>query len=81
MRILDAERKHGVRTLQLYVTAAEATELRDELTKLLATPEAEDHFHVFAEDMSREFSCSIVTPEKLRRGAYNVIERRILAED
>ena len=78
MRMLDAERKHAVRWLQLYITPSQATALRDELTRLLADPEGREHIHVSADDMSRDLSCSIVTKRKLRDAHYTALERAVL---
>ncbi len=80
MRMLDAERQQSVKVLQLYLSVREATELRKRLDELLVDPEANEHFHVFAEDMSRELSCSIVTPRKLATGTYTELERNIFGE-
>jgi hypothetical protein len=52
---------------QLYVTPAEARELRDALEGLLADPEANEHVHL---GEAAEFSLSIVTPRKLGGGGY-----------
>ena len=81
MRMLDADRKQSVRVMQLYLSTREATELRDALAKLLRHPEETDHEHVFAEDMSREISLSIVTPNKLGDlSRYTELERKVLQE-
>ena len=78
--MLDVDRKHSVRVLQLYLTSKEAKELRDELSNLLQDPERNFHFHVFADDMSRELSCSITTPTKVTEGGYTKLERKIFEE-
>ena len=81
MRMLDTDREESVRVLQLYLSIREATEFRKQLDRLLADPELNEHFHVFAEDMSREISCSIVTPRKLQPPHhYTDLELRILKE-
>ena len=80
MRMLDADREHSIRVLQLYLTVKEATELLRGLTRLLKEPEASEHEHVFADDMSREMSFSILTQAKLRSGRYTALEARIFAE-
>jgi hypothetical protein len=81
MHMLDADRKQSVRVPQLYLSTREATELRDALMKLCRHPEETDHEHVFAEDMSREISLSIVTPTKLvDLSRYTELERKILRE-
>ena len=80
MRMLDTDREQSVRVLQFYLTTKEAKEFRDALNKLLSDPEANEHFHIFAEDMSRECSCSIITPGKLAKSDYTDVERRIFNE-
>ena len=80
MRMLDADKEASVFRLQLYLSVQEASELRKELDRLLKDPEASEHIHVFDHDMSRELSCSIVTPRKLERGAYTELEEAILYE-
>ncbi len=80
MRILDTEREQSVMVLQLYLTVTEATNLRKQLDGLLTDPEANEHFHTFADDMSRELSCSILTPHKLETGHYTELERKIFRE-
>lgn len=80
MRILDTERKQSVMVLQLYLTVREATEFRKQLDGPLADPETNEHFHTFADDMSRELSCSILTPRKLESGHYTELERKIFNE-
>ena len=81
MRMLDSDREQRVRVLQLYMTAREAEELCKGLSKLLENPERNDHFHVFAKNMSSEISVSIVTKSKLNSGGYTAIESRIFSED
>ena len=82
MRMLDPNRKAPVDALQLYLTPREAEELRDGLSVLLRDPEANEHIHVYDDDMSRELSCSLVTGAKLRDlSGYTKLERRILSQD
>jgi hypothetical protein len=78
--MLDLDRELSVSVLQLYLTPKEAMDIRNELDKLLSDPEANKHFHVFAEDMSRELSCSIVTARKLAKPGYTDLERKIFNE-
>lgn len=81
MRMLDPERKISVCNLQLYLTPKEAEQLKKDLAELLGNPEANEHFHLFSEDMSRELSCSLVTKEKLKHiSRYTKLERQILTE-
>jgi len=80
MRMLDSEAKRSVRTLQLYVSPAEAANLRDALIRLLTDPEANEHEHVFCDHSAREMSLSIVTSAKLAARRYTALEQAILDE-
>lgn len=52
--------------------------MHDYLDRLLLDPEAKEHFHVFADDMSREIFFSIITKKKLEDlTGYTKIEPRI----
>ena len=81
MRMLDVQRKQGVYNLQVYLSPKEAAEFHKYLGELLKAPEANEHRHVFAEDMSREVSFSIVTPSKLQSDGYTELERSIFGEE
>jgi hypothetical protein len=81
MRMLDSDRDCSVRNLQLYLSPHEAQAFRKELDRLLADPEAVDHSHGIAEDMSREISFSILTERKLQPPhRYTELEMRIFGE-
>jgi hypothetical protein len=80
MRMLDVDREQGVRVLQLYLSSAEAEELHRHLGELIRNPEAIEHRHLFAEDMSRELSLSILTGSKRASAGYTRVERRIFDE-
>ncbi len=81
MRMLDLDRKQAVRVLQLYLTTAEANELKRGLEELLKDPEANDHVHVHSDDLSREISFSIVTEKKFNDlDRYTKLEKSILSE-
>jgi hypothetical protein len=75
MWVLDPQRKASVPGAQLYLTPAEARELRDALDELLGDPEALEHAHL---GDSAEFSISIVTKAKLASGRYSSVERQVL---
>jgi len=68
--------------MSIYLTQNEAEEFRNELNKLLKDPEANKHFHIYEDNMSREISCSIITEKKLKDlKGYNKLERMILNKD
>jgi hypothetical protein len=54
--------------------------MHEQLERLLADPEANEHFHVHGDDASREISCSVLTPRKLADGSYTALERRVFDE-
>src|SRR2546429_7940617 len=64
--MLDHDREHSVRTLQLYLTPAEASALSDKLRLLLVDPEGDEHDQVLSDDASRDLSFSVITSNKLR---------------
>ena len=81
MRVIDTDKKHSVRSAQIYLTVREAEKLHEQLGQLIKVPEANEHFHVIADDASREISCSILTPTKLAEGRhYTDLERRVFSE-
>lgn len=77
MRMLDADREHSVRVLQLYLPLETAQEVLRGLTDLLQNSEKSDHVHLFARDMSSELSFSILTDAKLAAGGYTNLEYRL----
>lgn len=77
MRMIDSDARRETRTLQLYLSPAEAQELLDGLTELLRGSDAGEHFHIIASD-GRGLSCSIITEEKLRSGSYTALEEKVL---
>ena len=81
MSMLDVENETSVWNLQLYLTVSEAEELQKELAKLLADPEANEHFHIMSKDSGRELSCSIITRKKMESiTAYSKLEQKVLSE-
>jgi len=81
MRMLDVDKKSSVRQVQLYITPTEAAAFRKELDRLWAIPEANEHSHIFSDDMDCEFSFSIITESKLKNiQAYTKLEQRVLTE-
>jgi hypothetical protein len=81
MRIINMDANSGVRLIQLYLTPNEASEFRNELDRLLAKPESNDHSHITSEDLNCELSFSIITENKLKNiKGYTKLEQRILTE-
>jgi hypothetical protein len=77
--MLDVDKKSSVREVQLYITPTEAAAFRKELDRLLATPEANEHSHIYSDDMNCEFSFSIITENKLKNiQAYTKLEQQVL---
>ena len=78
MRIIDSDRKAQAHQIQLYLSGAEAEELREHLDALLGDPEANEHRHVMSRDGGAELSLSIVTPAKIESGRYTTLEAKVL---
>jgi len=81
MRMIDDSRQCSLKSISLYLTPREATEIRRELDRLLKDPEANEHFHVYSDQNDREVSCSIITDAKLKNiKSFNKTEQKILTE-
>lgn len=82
MRMIDFDKKSSIKSIYLYLTPGEASQLKEELEKLLRDPETHEHFHIYdAKDPNREISCSIITESKLKSlSCYNKLEQKILAD-
>ena len=79
--MIDMHSKAAVRLLQLYLAPKEALEFRNELDRLIANPEANEHSHIYSEDTSCELSFSILTENKLKNiKSYTKLEQKILTE-
>jgi hypothetical protein len=74
MRMLHPFGGGRLEQVQLYMSFAEAQEFARELQRLLADPEASEHFHVLSKDGGAEVSVSIVTRAKLAKGRYTAEE-------
>ena len=70
MRMLEPDGRGQIVQLQLYLSLSEAQDCMKELDKLIADPEAMEHFHLFSRDGGAELSVSIVTRAKLAGGGY-----------
>jgi hypothetical protein len=70
MRLISSDGGKPLHQVQLYLSVAEGRKLVAELEKLIANPEASEHFHVISESGGAELSCSIVTARKLESGGY-----------
>lgn len=80
MRMIDDQEKKSLRSVSIYLTPREAGEMWEGLKRLLADPEAYDHFHVYSDDSLREISCSVITERKLADlSRYNRYERKVLS--
>ena len=80
MRIYDLNKKHSVKSCQIFLTVREAKVIRDNLIELLRRPEAFEDFHM-SDDQDRELTCAIMTPNKMKNlDRYSKIEKKILSE-
>ena len=80
MKMLDPNKNEIIKTIHLYLSEPDAIELVEALNRLLDDPEANNHFHLYSEDLKTELSCSIVTDQKLIKNKYTELERKILTE-
>lgn len=81
MKMIDMGSEKAVKLLQLYLTPKEALDFRKELGRLITNPEANEHSHIYSEDMFCELSFSILTETKLKNiKSYTKIEQKILTE-
>jgi len=78
--MLDFERRQSVQSLQLYLTPGEASQLREELDRLLADQDALAHAHLQPDGGVQNLSVSIITARKLDVGHYTELERRVLGD-
>lgn len=82
MRMISFDNNSSIKSISLYLTPDEASQLKEELENLLRDPEAHEHFHIYdLKDPNREISCSIITENKLRNlSSYNKLEQQTLAD-
>jgi hypothetical protein len=66
VRILDQDNDKSVNSVIVYLTSAEASELRDSLDQILAGP-AGRHEHVSSRDYSREITVCVYEVGNLER--------------
>jgi hypothetical protein len=78
MRMLDGLTQQTLANVQVYLSIGEAERLRDQLTVLLADPEASEHVHIVSADAEADLSVSIVTAAKLSAGGYSSAEQNLL---
>jgi len=77
MRLIDSNGEKQLAQVQLYLSRDEARQMVAELNRLLADPEAKEHFHLLSEDGGGELSCSVVTAQKLGASGYTSGERKV----
>ena len=68
MRLIDSAGERRLGHVQVYLSPGEARQLMAKLGKLVAEPEAREHFHLLSEDGEGELS--IVTLGKLNTEGY-----------
>lgn len=68
MKIIDAKNRKELRNLILLLTFSEASELHDELERLLSnnSKSKNDHGHIADEDFNREVSLAIYDGENFQ---------------
>jgi len=78
MRILDRSSDKSIDRVTLYLTRAEASELRDSLKAILAGP-AERHEHVLSPDCSKEITVCIYDASSLN--SFDQRSRKLIVEN
>ncbi len=79
MRILDEDSDEAVQKVTLYLTRAEAKELRDSLDGLLALGHPGRHEHVPDETFSKEITVCLYDSGDV--AAFNARSRKLILED
>jgi hypothetical protein len=80
MRILDNKTEQSIKNISLFLTKAEASELRDTLDALLNNSDKDGyHLHLNDDDYLREVTFSIYSEKNIN--TFNARIQRLLKED
>lgn len=79
MRILDQDKDKKINDVLLLLTCSEASELKDELERLLASSQKDDHGHVNDIEFEREISIAIYNENNIE--GFDDRIKRLLTED
>ena len=79
MRIFDVENDAALKSVRLYLTRPEASELRDSLSDMLEGNEPDSHEHVMDEEYKREVTVFVYDPAILER--FTEREALLLTKD
>ena len=78
MRILDEEKSKGLERITLYLTASEASEMRDSLNAIIAAPVGR-HEHIPSDDYRKEVTLCIYESGALEQ--FDDRSRKLIIED
>ena len=78
MRILDEDTDKSVSAVIIYLTQAEAAELRDSLEQILADPVGR-HEHVSSSDNAKEITVCLYDVNKLEQ--FDMRSKKLIQED
>lgn len=78
MRILNEKTDESISHITLYLTVAEASELRDSLDSLISNPVGH-HEHIPSDDYSKEVTICVYSPKNL--DGFNERSRHLIMQD
>ncbi len=78
MRILNQDTNSSINRIIIYLTSAEAKELRDSVEHLLTVSDVQ-HEHIPSEDFRKEISVTIYNPDSL--DVFDDRSKRIILDD
>jgi hypothetical protein len=79
MRILDQDSDKATSNVLLLLTSQEASELRDELERLLQSGHDEDHGHIDDRDYEHEITIVLYTDDKTSK--FNERVKKLINQD
>jgi len=79
MRILDNKNDKGINSVTLYLKLSEATELLDDLQRLIQNNSNDDHAHINDDDFNHEVTVVLYDESNLK--GFNERSKRLILEN
>ena len=79
MRILNQDTDEVLKDVLLLLTESEASELKDELERLLSSTQRDDHGHINDDEYQREITLTIYNDDNL--DGFDERVKRLIIED
>ncbi len=79
MRLFDQEKKKSIADILLLLTSEEASELRDELERLLTESKENNHGHISDSSFTKEITISIYDANKIEGFSHRI--KKLIIED